>query len=337
MNDRQTVVALTQSGSSRRQVCCGAGALLFQATAFGQNPKVWRLAWLSPADGPGPNHAAFLSRMKQLGYEEGKQFEIEWAWVGSNTAALPAQASRLVQAKPDLILTQSQICAQAAQKATSTIPIVFVGVRDAVAAGLVRSYANPGGNLTGVTLTPSDELVGKLLELLRQLLPMAKRIGVFWNPGVPIQASVVDLLTSKGKVLGLEVRPMPVKLPGDIERSFGEMVRERVEGLLTLVEWFTLTNRELIARLAVEYRIPTLFEVKDYVVAGGLLAYGVVYHEHYASAAHYVDKILKGAKPADLPVQQPAKLEMIVNRRTARAIGLSIPGAVLVRADELID
>ncbi len=322
---------------SRRHLCIEVGALLVPVGVFAQSRKLWRLAWLSPADGPGPNHAAFLARMKQLGYEEGKQFEIEWAWVGSNTATLPAHAARLVQSKPDLILTQSQICAQAAQKATSTIPIVFVGVRDAVAAGLVHSYASTGGNLTGVTLTPNDELVAKLLELQRELVPTARRLGVVWNPSVPVQASVVELLVLKGKGLGFDVRPMPVNRPGDLERSFAEMARERVEGVLTLVEWFTFNNRELLARLALQYRIPTMFEVKDYVTAGGLVSYGVVYHEHFASAAHYVDKILKGARPADLPVQQPAKLEMVVNRKTARTIGLLVPVTILVRADEFLD
>ena len=323
---------------SRRQAClCGAAVLVHQGAALGQRTKAWRLCWLSPSDGPGPNHAAFLARMARLGYDDGKQVQIEWAWVGPNTASLPAVAARLVLSQPDLIVAQSQACAQAAQKATSTIPIVFLGVRDAVSAGLVRTYANPGGNLTGVTLTPNDELAAKLLQLLRELMPLAKRVGVFWNPDVRVQASVVELLRDKGKSLEFEVRSLPVHRPGDIERAFEEMGREGIEALLTLVEWFTFNNRALIARLAAEHRIASLYEVKDYVVAGGLMAYGVAYHEHYASAAHYVDKILRGAKPADLPVQQPTKLEMVVNSRTARAIGLSIPKGVLARADEVID
>lgn len=315
----------------------GVGLLIAHGQTHSQPTGTWRLAWLSPADGPGPNHAAFLARLKQLGYEEGRQFQIEWAWVGPDTSSLAGHAARLVQSKPDLILTQSQICAQAAQKATSTIPIVFVGARDAVAAGLVQSYAKPGTNLTGVTLTPNDELVAKLLQLLRELIPSVKRVGVFWNPGVPIQSSVINLLAEKGRALGIEIRPTPVHRPGDIERFFEEAAGERIQALLTLVEWFTFNHRELIARLAMSYRMPTLFEVKDYVAAGGLLAYGVVYHQHFAAAADYVDKILKGARPAELPVQQPARLEMVLNRRTARAIGLPVPGSILVRADEIID
>lgn len=321
----------------RRRISVCLGLLGAGVRAHGQSAPPWRLAWLSPSDGLGPNHKAFLARMQQLGYEQDRHFSIEWAWVGSNTAALSAFASRLVDARPDLIIAQSQVCAQAAQAATRSIPIVFVGVRDAVAAGLVKSYASPGGNLTGVTLTTSDELVAKLLELLRELMPTARRLGVFWNPGVPIQGPLVETLVAKGKGMSFAVRPVPIKGPGDIERGFEVLTRESTDALLTLVEWFSLNNRDLIARLAIQNRLPTLFEIKDYVLAGGLLAYGVVYHEHYASAADYVDKILRGSKPSDLPVQQPSRLEMVLNRKTARSIGLPLPKGILVRADQVID
>lgn len=323
----------------RRSFLAGVGAAILSApvVAHGQASKVWRIAWLSPADGPGPNHQAFLRRMKELGYEQGKNLVMEWAWVGSRTDQMPAAAARLVQWNPDAIVTQSQICALAAKKATQTIPTVFVGVRDPVVAGIVESMARPGGNLTGVTLTPNAELAAKHLELLREITPKTARLAVFWNPDVPIQASVVETIRTLAESRAIVVRAFGVHKPGDIERAFETMIKERFDGLLTLVEWFTFGNRALIAKLATEARIPTLFEVKDYVTAGGLLAYGVVYHEHFASAAHYLDRIFKGAKPADLPVQQPARLEMVVNLKAAKAMRISIPPSVVLRADEVIE
>lgn len=315
------------------------GVLFFSASAAfaQQQTKVWRLAWLSPADGPGPNHKAFLEQLKKLGYEEGRNLRIEWAWVGKNADQLPQAAIKLVEGKPDVLITQSQLAAQAAQKATRTIPTVFVGIRDPIVAGVVTSLARPGGNITGFTLTPNAELATKHIELLKEIIPKASRLAIFWNPDVPIQADVVETMKATGSKFGYSVKAFPVHLPGDIERAFEVMRRERIDGVLTLVEWFTYGQRELLARQAIDSRIVTLFEVKDYVKAGGLLAYGVIYQEHFEQAAIYVDKIIRGAKPGDLPVQQPARLEMVVNLKTAKALGIKIPESVLIRADEFIE
>ena len=302
-----------------------------------QQAKIWRIGWLSPAEGPGPNHEAFLKQLKALGYEEGKNIHIEWAWVGQHPDQFPQAATRLVGANIDVLITQSQAVTLAAMKVTTTIPIVFVGVRDPVVAGIVKSLSHPGGNVTGLTLTPNAELVVKHVELLRAIAPGASRLAVFWNPDVPVQADVIDTIKRTAQTLGVAVQPFGVRHPGDIERSFEIMGREHFDGLLTLVEAFTYGQRPLIAHLAIANRLPTLFEVKDYVTDGGLLSYGVVYHEHFAMAANYVDRIIRGARPADLPVQQPAKLELVINLKTAKALGMTIPKSVLLRADEVVE
>lgn len=310
----------------------------FSKSSIGQSQeKIWKLGWLSPADGPGPNHEAFVQQLKKLGYEQGKNLKIEWAWVGPRTELMSDAAIKLVQGNPDILVTQSQVCALALQKVNKFIPAVFVGVRDPVKIGLVASMGRPGANITGLTLTPNEELVVKHLELLSEIVPKASRLAVFWNPDVPIQGKVIETISAIGQGRGLAVRAFGVHRPGDIERAFEVMARERFHGLLTLVEWFTFGQRPLIAKLAIANRIPTLFEVKDYVKSGGLLSYGVIYHEHFAAAAEYVDKILKGAKPGDIPVQQPAKLELVVNLKTANALGIKIPQVVLIRADEVIE
>ncbi|HEY4957215.1 MAG TPA: ABC transporter substrate-binding protein [Caldimonas sp.] len=324
--------------NKRRKVLSFVAAIVASRSLRAQAPaRIWRVSWLSPADGPGPNHEAFLQQMRKLGYDEGRNLHMEWVWVGAQTSQLPRFAAELVQGKPDVLVSQSQVCALALQRATTTIPIVFVGVRDPVLAGLVSSMAHPGGNLTGFTLTPNADLVKKHLELLSEIVPRASRLAVFWNPDVPVQAQVVETIKATAQQRGFSVQPFEVHRPGDIEKAFETLSRERPDGILTLVEWFTYGQRFALANLAIENGMPTFFEVKDYVVAGGLLSYGVVYHEHFALAATYVDKIIKGAKPAELPVQQPAKFEMVINLKSAKAMKLKIPQSVLVRADEIIE
>jgi len=331
-----------ESGPGERRRLMAASALVLASAlpipSFSQQAgRVWKLAWLSPADAAGPNHEAFLAKLRSLGYEEGKNFQIEWAWIGSRPQDTDSLARKLVLGKPDVLISQSQVCALALQRATKTIPIVFVGVRDPVRIGLVESMARPGGNLTGLTLTPSDEIVQKHVELLVGLIPNAKGLAVFWNPDVPVQAGVVATISKVAQQKGIATRPIEVHRHGDIERGFDQIVRDRLDALLTLVEWFTFGQRELLAKLAIERHIPTLFEVKDYVVSGGLISYGIVYHEHFAAAATYVDKILKGAKPSEVPVQDAARLEMVVNLKTAASIGVTVPKSILVRADHLIE
>lgn len=321
-----------------RSLVLALALLAFAIPAFASDTaRMWRLGWIAPAAAPGPNHQAFLAQMKQLGYEEGRNLHIDWTWGGQRYDRLPELAAALVQRKPDVIVSQTQAASQAIQKATKAIPIVFVGVRDPVVAGLVETLARPGANITGVTLTPNAELAAKQVELLRAISPRTARIGVMWNPDVAVQGQVVDTITEMSNGLRIVVRAFGVSRSGDIERAFEAMRRERIEGLITLVESFTLGQRALIARLATDARIPTSFEVKDYVKAGGLLSYGVAYHEHYAQAAIYVDRIFRGAKPSDLPVQQPAKLEMAINLRTAKALRVTVPPEILIRADEVIE
>jgi putative ABC transport system substrate-binding protein len=340
MRKLDPIVATSCLAPRRRLIAAGAFAVvsaLPDLSRSQQTDRLWKLAWLSPADGPGPNHDAFLARLKSLGYEQGKNFQIEWAWIGSHPDSTDTLARKLVMGNPDVLISQSQVCALALQRATKTIPIVFVGVRDPVRIGLVESMARPGKNLTGLTLTPSAELVQKHLELLTEIVPKANGLAVFWNPDVPVQAGVVKTIAEAAERRGIATRPLEVHRPGDIERGFDQISHQKIDGLLTLVEWFTFGQRPLLAKLAIEHRIPTFFEVKDYAVAGGLISYGIVYHEHFASAAGYVDKILKGAKPAEIPVQDAARLEMVVNVKTAASLGITIPTAILIRADQLIE
>lgn len=227
----------------------------------------------------------------------------------------------------------------ALQKATKTIPIVFVGVRDLVVVGLVASMGRPSGNITGVTLTPNAELVQKHLELLAEIVPKATRLAVFWNPDVPVQALVVKTITDTAQKRGIAVRAFEVHRQRNLERSFEAIALERFDGLLTLVEWFTFGQRPLIARLAIENSIPTFFEVKDYVKAGGLLSYGVVYQEHFASPPlMYVDGIFKGARPSDLPSARAGKIGNGDQSQDRRRVGNQDPviGTAAKRRDHRI-
>jgi putative tryptophan/tyrosine transport system substrate-binding protein len=300
-----------------------------------QNANKPRVGFLSPAEGPGANHAAFRQRLSAMGFEEGKNIQIEWRWLSQQYAQLPMVADELVDRKVDAIVAQTQAAALAAKKATSAIPIIFVGVRDPVRAGLVQSMHRPGENATGVTLTPSWELPAKQIELLREIRPDAARFAIFWNPRVSVQAEAIEEIKRATKGMGVDIPPFPVVTATQIRDAFVVMHRDKIDGLLTLVESFTLSQRALIAQLATQFRIPTAFEVSDYVQAGGLLSYGLRYHEHYAEAATYLVKVLRGASPHELPVQEPIQFELVINRRTADALGLTIPPTLLARADEV--
>jgi putative tryptophan/tyrosine transport system substrate-binding protein len=256
-------------------------------------------------------------------------------WRGAATP-LPALAAELVSLSPDLIVVSSTPGAQAVQKATREIPAVFIAVSDPVASGIVASLARPGGNLTGVSnFLPAT--TGKLLELLKAATPSAVRIAVLRDPnnaGKQLELRELEVL---GSDLGVAIEAVDVRAPGDIEHAFSNLNRMGVEALITLVDGITITNRHRIAELAAKHRLPTIFQVRDFVDAGGLMSYGLNYCQHWRSAAAYVDRILKGDKPADLPVQLPTKFELIINLKAAKAIGLTMPPALLGLADELVD
>jgi putative ABC transport system substrate-binding protein len=302
-----------------------------------QQTKVPRIGYLSPADTPGPNHRAFLERLAAEGFEDGKTVKIEWRWARQRYDQLADAALELAASRVDVLIAQTQAAALAAKQATSTIPIVFVGVRDPVAAGLVKSVGRPDGNITGVTLTPNAELAAKQVQLVRELRPEITNIGVFWNPAVVVQSQVVSGIRELSRSLGIAIVPYGIQKPGDIEAAFTSMSDDQVQAVITLVESFTLQRRKQIADLAIEKRVPTIFEVRDYVDAGGLLSYGVQYHDHYARAAAFVARILRGALPKDLPIELPRAFDFVINLRTAKALDLQIPSHFLMQASEVIE
>ena len=224
----------------------------------------------------------------------------------------------------------------AAKQATSTIPIVFVAVADAVGAGLIANFARPGGNITGLA-SVSAELSGKRLELLKQVAPTASRVAILYNPADRSNVLVLKELKDSAPALGLTLQPHEVRGPGEFESAFVAIARERAHALFGAAGVLTLEHRRTVVDLAAKHRIPTMWGHRQFVDAGGLMSYAVNYYDQLRRAATYVDKVLKGAKPADLPVEQPTKFELVINLKTAKALGLTIPAAVLARADEVIE
>jgi len=278
----------------------------------------------------------FRKQMIQLNWIEGKNLAIEYRYAGGNNDRLPELAIELVALKVELILTNTINAALAAKKATGTIPIVMVGVGDAVAQGLIASLARPGGNVTGLT-TFSDELAGKRLEILKEVLPKSTRIGVVIGSGGRGGELQVKAMKEIASALGLKL--VEVGLAGDHEKllnAFQVAVRERVNGIITISGPGVFAQRKSIILLAANHKLPAMYPDKEFVEDGGLLSYGTDRRDYYRRAAIYVDKILKGAKPADLPVERPTKFEFFANLKAAKQIGLTIPPNVLVPADRVI-
>jgi len=310
---------------------------LYSNPLVAQSGPIPRVGFLSPADGPGPNHAAYLRRLKELGYEEGKTIEIVWKFMNQRYDMFPDGAIQLTQANVRAISTQTQAAAIAAQRATGQIPIVFMGVRDPVVAGLVKNLARPEANITGATLTPSWQLAAKQVEILKELVPQARRVAILWNPDVVIQATAIDEIKKYAGNLGVSFQPVSAQRPGDVELAFESLAKSPVDGMIALVESFSYGQRHVIARLAIQQRLPTIFEARDYADAGGLLSYGIRYHEMFEQGATYIARILRGAHPRELPVVEASRFDIVLNVRTARAIGLHVPPSVLVQATDIIE
>jgi putative tryptophan/tyrosine transport system substrate-binding protein len=301
-----------------------------------QAEKVWRIGFLfygSP--GPSPELGAFRQGLKEQGYIEGQSITIDYRFASGRVGRLPELATELVRLKPDVIVTPGTPASQAARQATGTIPIVFAGVADAVGAGLVANLARPGGNITGLTGI-SAELGGKRLELLKQVVPKASRVAVLYNPADRANVLVLKDLQASAPALGLTLQPIGVREPGEFGGAFVEMTRKRAQALFGAAGALTTEHRKTIVDLAAKRRIPAMWGEREFVEAGGLMSYAVNFYDQVRRAATYVDKILKGAKPADLPVEQPTKFELVINLKTAKALGLTIPTSLLLRADEVI-
>jgi len=279
--------------------------------------------------------AAFQRALSELGYVEGQNIAIEYRYADGKLDRLPGLAAELVGLKVDIIMAVGIAAAHAAKNATTTIPIVMPIVADPVASGLVVSLARPGGNITGFS-TQAPELSQKRLELLREAFPKVSRVAVLWNPEAPAPVLAFKETQAAAKVLGLQLQSLQVRSPDGFESAFSAMRRERAGALQVLSDLLTQTYRARIVALAANSRLPAVYQDSQWVKDGGLMSYGPDLLDLYRRAATYVDKILKGAKPADLPVEQPMKFELVINLKTAKQIGLTIPPNVVVRADKVI-
>jgi len=314
--------------------------ILAPLAAEGQQAgKVYRIGfmWSSPVTNPHLPEA-FLQGLRDLGYIEGRNLVIEYRYSEGKSERLPALAAELVALKVDVIVAPSTPVALAAKQATKALPIVFTA-GDPVGSELVTSLARPGGNVTGVSLL-AGELVGKCLEQLKQAVPGVSRVAILWQPGAASERSVRDMLKEAevaARALGLLPQFVEARGPEDFDMAFSDMTRARAGALTVLPSTMFLNERRRLVNLAAKNRLPAVYPWRDYVDAGGLMAYGPNLPDLYRRAATYVDKILKGTKPADLPVQQATKFELVINLKTAKALGLTIPQSVLLQADRVIE
>ena len=323
----------------RRQFILGAIVAAWPKALRAQQPtrvtKIGHLESGSPSTSPNLL-AAFRQRMRELGYVEGQNLFIERRYAEGREELLPQLANELVQYGVDVIFAIGPPQALAAAKATDKIPIVFVGGGDPVALGLVKSFAHPGGNVTGLTFV-TVELAPKRIQLLHEAVSGSKRMGVLWNPNNVVNKLELKAATDSAEALNLTVMPFEVRALNEFEGAFGAMARERIDATLILSNPLTFPNRVEMTASALRHRIPTIVSLREYVEAGALMSYGPSYADHCRRAAVYVDKILKGTKPADLPVQLPTTFELTVNAKTAKALGLTIPSSVLTSANAIIE
>ncbi len=314
----------------------GASAWPLAARAQ-QSAKVARVGYLNlgPASASSSRVEALRVGLRDLGWIEGKNIVIEFRWA-DNVDQLPGLAAELVRMKVDVIFAPSSTIVEPARQATKTIPIVFASHADPIGTGHVASLPRPGGNITGLS-EQSTEIDAKALEMLKEVLPQATRMGVLWNPTTPSQVPGLQSVKAAGERLGVALHIVPAATAEDFDAALASLARENVGGVFVMPAPVTINQHALLAELALKYRLATIFGAKENVVAGGLMSYGVDRIDLYRRAALYIDKILKGAKPADLPVEQPTKFELVVNLKTARALGIEIPPTLLARADEVIE
>ena len=309
------------------------------AAAAQQAGKVYRIGILAnlPLTDPGGARlwGAFIQGLRELGYVEGKNITIEWRFSEGKYERLPELAADLVRLKVDVIVAPATQNVAVAKLATGTIPIVTTGASDPVGSGLVVSLARPGGNVTGLAVL-STEIVGKQLALLKEMIPKVSRVAILWNPTNQPHRRALEAAKIAAHSLGIQLHAVEAQRPDDLERAFAAMTRERAGALLVLRDGMFLLHSKRIVDLAAKSRLPAVSEGKDELNNLGLMAYGPSLSESFRRAATYVDKILRGAKPADLPVEQPTTFELVINLKTAKALGLTIPPSLLARADEVI-
>jgi len=324
--------------TSRRTMLGGAasvGLLAAARHAVGQRAdKIFRIGYLSLRAGPNAQDEAFVQRLREMGYRNGDNLRIEYRWAREDLSLFERQAEELVRLPVDVIVTAQAPAVRIARKATATIPIVMAAVADPVGAGLIPSIARPGGNITGLSVLTAD-LAAKRLQLIRELVPGAARIAVLaWD--ITAGATFVAETEAAGRMLGAEVRAYFFDSAADLPQAFVAIEQARSQALIVKNNSLTYELRAAIIESSRRMRIPDMYEASELVSAGGLVSYGPNATELYREAAAYVDRIFKGAKPADLPVQQPTKFDLVLNLKTAKAIGLTIPPSMLLRADQVI-
>jgi putative ABC transport system substrate-binding protein len=313
---------------------CAPGILSAQ-----QKPRVARIGYLhlhTIEKNPTPERAAFLAGLRELGYEVGRNLVIEYRGAEGDFSRLLELAQELVKLRVDVLVVLNAEAAAAAKGASSTIPIVVSAAGDPVHAGLVKSYARPGGNVTGLSFI-SPELGAKRIELVKEILPKAQRVAVVWNARDSTSEREWDQAREAARTLGMEIEPEPVRETADLARTLDALPRERPDAVLVIVDSRMVAFRKIIADAAIKARIACVAGWRGYVESGALASYAPDFRALFHRAAYYVDRILRGAKPQDLPVEQPSKFELVVNVKTAAAIGIAIPKAVLLRADEVIE
>ena len=316
----------------------GGAATGWPLVARAQQPAtVARIGYLGlgPASAVSSRVEALRAGLRDLRWVEGKNLVFEFRWA-DNVDQLPGLAADLVRMKVDVIFATSSTLVEAARQATKTIPIVFATHADPIGSGHVASLPRPGGNITGLSEL-TTEIDAKALEILKEVVPQSTRIGVLWNPTTPSQVPGLQSVKAAGERLGLALSIVSTATVEDLDAAFASMARENVGGVFVMPAPVTVSFRARLAELALKRRLPTIFGNKENVVAGGLMSYGVDRNDLTRRAALYIDKILKGAKPADLPVEQPTKFELVINLKTARALGLEINPQLLATADEVIE
>ena len=315
----------------------GSAAAWPLAAQAQQAAKVFRIGFLFyGSSGPSPELDAFRQGLREFGYIEGQNIAVEYRFASGQLERLRDLATELVRLKPDVIVAPATPASLAAKQATGTIPIVFAGVADAVGAGLIANLARPDGNVTGLT-SISAELGGKRLELLKRLVNNASRVAVLYNPADRSNVLLFKELQEAAPALTLTLQPFEVREPSEFEGAFAAMTRDRADAMFGAAGILTFQHRQTVVDFAANSRLPTLWGHRQFVEAGGLMSYAVNFYDQIRRTAAYVDQILKGAKPGDLPVQQPTKFEFILNLKTAKALGLTVPPGVIAIADEVIE
>jgi len=283
-----------------------------------------------------PQWEGLRQGLRDLGYVDGRNVRMEWRWSEGKTDRLPSLALELVALAPDVIVASGTQAVRAAKLATSTIPIVMTVSAYPEKIGLVESLARPGGNITGLT-NIAPELNGKRFELLKEIAPRISRLAVLWNPASPVELLSFREMLAAAQVAGLEIQSIEVRSPDDFPTAFATVSSSRAHALLAIGNPINFKGRQLIADFVRKHQLPSIFDERLFVEAGGLMSYAPSFTDLFRRAATYVDRILKGAKPADLPVEQPTKFELVINSKTARLLGLTIPRTILLRVDQLIE